>query len=137
MRWSLKASEKVGKKIPGQEQQTRLEWVTKLEEEGNDTTGMLDERPELFMDLTVHWDAFHILSSSRNSGMSVGAIPLPAYESYFRIFGIDSLEEQLEYIKFVGVLDSEFLQWQGEKSESDRQKKESKPKQKGPTARKR
>lgn len=134
MRWSLKASEKVGKKIPGQEQQTRLEWVTKLEEEGNDTTGILDERPELFADLIVYWDAFHTLSPSRNSGMSIGAIPLPAYESYFRIFGIDSLEEQLEYIKFVGALDSEFLQWQGEKSEAN---KENKSKQKGPTARKR
>jgi len=70
---------------------------------------MLDEEPELFDDLAPYWNAFHIMSPSRNTGMSIGAIPLPAYESYFRIFGIDSLEEQLDHIKYVGVLDSEYL----------------------------
>ncbi len=110
---------------------TWLEWVRQLEEDGEDTTGMLDEEPELFSDLIVYWSAFHILTSSRNSGMSIGAIPLPAYESYFRIFGVDSLEEQLNYLKFVGVLDSEYLKWRGEKSEADRKKKEGKSKSKG------
>lgn len=126
MRWSLKASEKIGKG-----EQTKLEWVRQLEEDGHDTTGILEEEPTLFSDLVPYWNAFHILSSSRSSGMSVGAIPLPAYESYFRIFGIDSLEEQLNYIKFVGVLDSEFLLWQGEKSEQRQKKNKAKNKTKG------
>jgi len=125
MGWSLKASEKIGKGT-----QTKLEWVRQLEEDGHDTTGMLDEEPELFTDLVPYWSAFHTLSSSRNSGMSIGAIPLPAYESYFRIFGVDSHEEQLNYLKFVGVLDSEFLKWQGDKSEKERQKSEHKSKSK-------
>jgi len=69
--------------------------------------------------------------------MSIGAIPLPAYESYFRIFGIDSLEEQLNYLKFVGALDSEFLSYHGEQSEKDKQRNESKSKSKGQVGAKR
>jgi len=123
MGWSLKASEK-----KGVGDLTWLEWVRQLEEDGNDVTGMLDEEPEMFSDLAIYWNAFHILSPSRSSGMSVGSIALPAYESYFRIFGVDSLEEQLNYLKFVGVLDSEYLKWQGEKSEENRKKNERKSK---------
>ena len=101
--------------------------------------GMLDEEPDIFSDMVPYWMAFHILTSSRSSGMGVGAIPLPAYESYFRIFGVDSLEEQLNYLKFVGVLDSEYLKWQGEKSEETKRKNEakSKPKSKGQVGRRR
>lgn len=109
--WSLKASEK----MPGGSQ-TKLEWVQKLEEDGHNVAGMLPEEPELFQDLHIYWNAFHILTSSRNSGMSIGAIPLQAYESYFKIFGIDSLEEQLEYLKFVGALDDEYLRYNGEEN---------------------
>jgi hypothetical protein len=126
MMWSLKASEKVGTG-----DQTKLEWVRQLEADGHDTTGMLDEEPDLFHDLHPYWNAFQILSSSRNSGMSIGAIPLPAYESYFRIFGIDSLEEQLAYLKFVGALDNTYLKWQGDEHEKERKKNERKSKSKG------
>ena len=115
MCWSLKASEKVG-----DGPQTKAEWVEQLRADGHDTTGLLEEQPELFSDLIIYYNAFHILSSSRNSGMSIGAIPLQAYESYFRIFGVDSLEEQLVYLKFVGTLDSELLKYQGEESEKKR-----------------
>lgn len=101
---------------------------------------MLPEEPELFNDLHEYWNAFQILTSSRNSGMSLGAIPLPAYESYFRIFGIDSLEEQLDYLKFVGALDNEYLKVSGEESEKKQQKSNTnkpkpKPKSKGRGAR--
>jgi len=126
MAWSLKASEKMS-----DGSQTKAEWVAQLEADGHDTTGMLDEEPELFQDLHIYWNAFQILSSSRNSGMSIGAIPLPAYESYFRIFGVDSLEEQLAYLKFVGTLDNTYLKWQGEESEKKRKKNERKSKSKG------
>jgi len=133
MQWHLKASEKMGKS-----NQTRREWVEQLEADGHDVSGMLDEEPDLFDDLTAYWSAFHILSSSRSVGMGVGAIPLPAYESYFRIMGIDSLEERFEYIKFVGILDSEYLKWNGEQHEKERKKSESKSKPKShPAPRKR
>lgn len=121
MRWSLKANKKIGRG-----DQTLGEWVEQLKKDGHDTTGILEDEPELFPDLIVYWNAFHFLNSSRNSGMSIGAIPLPAYESYFHIFGIDSLEERLEYIRFVSVLDSEFLKWQGENREQDKEKNNSK-----------
>ena len=130
MQWSLEASEKVGKKVKGQKRQTKQEWVQKLEEDGHDVTGMLPEEPDLFQDLHAYWGAFQILTSSRNSGMSIGAIPLQAYESYFRIFSVDSLEEQLEYLKFVGILDSEYLKWNGEQSEKEQQKSKPPPKSK-------
>jgi len=96
---------------------------------------MLPEEPDLFQDMQVYWNAFQILTSSRNSGMSIGAIPLQAYESYFRIFSVDSLEEQLEYLKFVGALDHEYLKWSGEESgkkqQQNKKKPSSKPAQKG------
>lgn len=131
MRWSLEVNEKIGKKIKGVKRQTKLEWVQKLEADGNDVTGMLPEEPELFRDLHPYWSAFQILTSSRNSGMSIGSIPLPAYESYFRIFGIDSLEEQLDYLKFVGALDNEYLKVSGEESEKKQQQNNNKSKTKG------
>lgn len=118
MRWHLKAS----KKHKGG--MSFREWVEQLEADGHDTTGMLDDEPDLFKDLIQYWQAFHVLSSSRSSGMSIGAIPLSAYESYFRIFGIDSLEERLNYIKFVGILDNEFLEYQREKDEAEKKKKQ-------------
>jgi len=123
--WSLKASEK----MPGGSQ-TKLEWVQKLEEDGHNVAGMLPEEPELFQDLHIYWNAFHILTSSRNSGMSIGAIPLQAYESYFKIFGIDSLEEQLEYLKFVGALDNEYLRYNGEENAKKKHETKSKKQQK-------
>ena len=133
MGWHLKASEKMGKS-----DQTRREWVEQLEADGHDVSGLLDEEPELFDDLTPYWIAFHTLSSSRSVGMGIGAIPLPAYESYFRIMGIDSLEEQINYIKFVGVLDDAYLKWNGEQHEKERKKSESKNKSKSkPAPRKR
>jgi len=48
--------------------------------------------------------------------MGVGAIPLSAYESYFRIWKITDLEDQLEYIRFVGALDSVYMEHQSESS---------------------
>lgn len=119
MRWSLKANKKVGK---GSNEMTFREWVKQLEADGHDTTGMLDDEPEIFQDLIVYWNAFHILSSSRSSGFGIGAIPLSAYESYFRIFDVDSLEEQLDYLRFVGVLDSEYLKYQEEQREEEQKK---------------
>jgi len=124
MQWNLKASEKIGSG-----DMTRGEWVEKLQESGQDTSSILEEPPELFPDLVEYWSAFHVLSSSRSSGFSIGYIPLPALESYFRIMNIDSLEERLEYIHFVGVLDSEYLKWQGEQHEKkQKQKPASSPK---------
>ena len=48
--------------------------------------------------------------------MGVGAIPLSAYESYFRIWRITELEDQIEYIRFVGALDSVYLEHQNDES---------------------
>ena len=92
---------------------------------------MLEEEPDLPQYLICFWN---VLSSSRNSGMGLGAIPLPAYESYFRIFGVDSLEEQLDYLKFVGALDSTYLEWHSDENEKKRQEKECKSKTQGRTA---
>jgi len=77
------------------------------------------------MDLVPFWNAFQVLSSSRSVGMGVGAIPLSAYESYFRIWRITDLEDQLEYIRFVGALDSTYLEHQNESSKN-KQKSENK-----------
>ncbi len=55
--------------------------------------------------------------------MGVGAIPLSEYVAYFGIFQVDTLEEQLDHILFVGVLDNEYLKYQNEKSEEEKDKK--------------
>lgn len=132
MRYHLEASEKMGEKVKGRKQLTKGEWVAKLKEDGQEVPpGLLGEEPDLFEDLIVYWVAFHLLSSSRSSGMSIGAIPLPAYETYFRLMGIDSLEERLEYIHFIGVIDGEYLNYQGDKHEDKSNKSKSPPKPKG------
>ena len=77
---------------------------------------MLDDRPDLDSVCMPFWNAYHILSRSRSIGMSSGPIPLSEYEVYFRIFRIDGWEEQLEYIKFVGALDSAYLDYQHKES---------------------
>jgi len=127
MKWHLKASEKIGKKGSDGYQQTRREWAEKLYADGLHKDSKLildlDDEPELFEDLAPYWGAYHVLSSSRNVGMGVGAIPLPAYESYFRIMRIDSLEEQFDYIRFVGLLDNEYLKWTSEQHEKESKKK--------------
>lgn len=83
---------------------------------------MLDDKPELTHDLVPFWNAFQVLSSSRSTGMGVGAIPLSAFESYFRIWRITDLEDQLEYIRFVGALDSEYLAFQNKESKKSQEK---------------
>lgn len=103
MRWTLKHGD-------------NLEWFEQLEAEGKDIGGVLDDRPELTTYLVPFWNAFHVLSNSRQIGMGIGGIPLSAFESYFRIYRITDQEDQLEYIYMVGALDSEYLAFQNEKS---------------------
>lgn len=93
-----------------------MDWFEQLEESGEDTSGITGDRPELFEYLVPYWNAFHVMSKSRSVGMGLGAIPLEAYESYFRIFGIDGLSERLEYITYVGALDSAYLEFQNQES---------------------
>jgi hypothetical protein len=83
---------------------------------------VLDDKPELTGDLVPFWNAFQVLSGSRNVGMGVGSIPLSAYESYFRLWKITDWEDQLEYIRFVGALDSEYLAFQNEESKKSKEK---------------
>ena len=136
MQWHLRASEKIGNKG-----QTRQEWADMLRKDGLDKDADLilnsHDEPELFDDLAQYWNAFHILSSSRSAGMSIGAIPLPAYESYFRIMGVDSLEERLDYIRFVGIIDNEYLQWQGEKHDKESKKNKAPKSQPAPKPKRR
>ena len=83
---------------------------------------MLDEKPELTGDLVPFWNAFQVMSRSRSVGMGVGGIPLSAYESYFRIWRITDWEDQLEYLRFVGALDSEYLDFQSENNKKSQEK---------------
>lgn len=82
-------------------------------------TPALDRRPELFSDLEPVWEAFTVLSPSRNVGFSAGAIPLSEIKAYCEMFGVEGGARQ-ELLYLVRVLDDEYLKITNEKNKRKR-----------------
>jgi len=55
------------------------------------------------------WQAFFILSDSRNTGMGLGAIPLSEIESYMRLYGISGTDVIDGWLYLLREMDREFL----------------------------
>jgi len=79
------------------------EWITEA-----------PEPPEHQSDV---WEAFHILSDSRQSGMSVGPIPLTEIESFFRMFSINDPDLVHEWLTLIREMDNEFMQFMRNKED--------------------
>ncbi len=78
-----------------------------MQAEGH-TIPELEDQPELFQDLMPYYRAFSVLSSSRESGFSIGYIKYSEIVHYLNeenIYG----PERLEYIRWVQFIDGEFV----------------------------
>jgi hypothetical protein len=81
-----------------------------LEERG-EAVPALQNKPELDEFLIPYWKAFQVLSSSRQIGMGIGAIPLTEIEAYMRIYGIEDQEEREDMVYLIGEMDRVFIEY--------------------------
>lgn len=86
-----------------------LKFFQKLEEEGN-SVAALESMPELYFDAVPFWEAFANLSSSRQSGMGLGAIPYSEITSWLTENQIISFENRERYRYFVTFIDGKYLE---------------------------
>lgn len=92
----------------------------KIEQSTGETPPALLAKPLLTEWDTDYWQAFQILSPSRQRGMSgPGAIPLSEIESYFRIYGIDDLEERNQFVLMIRGMDSVWLGHEAKRAERE------------------
>lgn len=86
----------------------------RLEEKGEDIPA-LRNKPELEDYLRPYWEAFYVLTHSRQVGFGIGAIPLSEIDAYLRLYGIDDPEERDELVFFIREMDMEFLAFHNRK----------------------
>lgn len=75
----------------------------------------MENRPELYPDLVPVWEAFVLLSPSRNTGWGAGAIPLSEVKAYCEMFDIEG-DDREELVILLRALDDEYLKSTNEKS---------------------
>ena len=86
----------------------KLEFYEAMEEKTGKTPAPLLDKPSV--DTTVQWylDAFFLLTNSRNTGMSVGRIPLSEITNYGLVFG--TIEDDLRSFCYViNAMDDVYL----------------------------
>ncbi len=66
--------------------------------------------PELFFDAAPFWIAFSELSSSRQSGMSLGSIPYSEISSWLDENDIISFEQRSLYRRFITKMDNKYVE---------------------------
>lgn len=71
----------------------------------------LDDRPSLYPDLRLDYEAFIVLSSSRPVGMAVMAIPISEIKSYMDMFGISSLSERKLFLRRIKIMDGIYMDY--------------------------
>lgn len=79
----------------------------------------MENRPELYPDLVPVWEAFVLLSPSRNMGWGAGAIPLTEVRAYCEMFEIEP-EEREDLLYLLRALDEEYLKSTNEKGKQKR-----------------
>lgn len=84
--------------------------------------------PELFPDLMPFWVAFQQLSTSRQSGMGMGYIPLSEIRGYLDEYRIIEWEDRLEWIQWIQTIDRNFVSIHSEsKNDSKKPQKQDQP----------
>ena len=86
-----------------------IKFFKQLEEEGKDVPA-LNKMPVLFFDAAPFWVAFMNLSSSRQIGMGLGAIPYSEITGWLTENGIVRFEDRERYRRFIDVLDKKYLE---------------------------
>ena len=90
-----------------------------LQEEGVDINRGADtsQDPFLFMDAAPIWNGFQELSSSRQSGFSIGYIPHIQITDWLSENDIISLESRKHYRKFITFIDGLWVAHANDKKE--------------------
>ncbi|HWM89403.1 MAG TPA: hypothetical protein VN493_01405 [Thermoanaerobaculia bacterium] len=73
----------------------------------------------MYPDLVPVWEAFVLLSPSRNMGWGAGAIPLTEVRAYCEMFEIEP-EEREDLLYLLRALDEEYLKSTNEKGKQKR-----------------
>lgn len=94
-----------------------LKFLTGLENEGHHVPALADA-PELYPDALPYWAAFIALSSSRQIGMGLGGIPYTEVTGYLDENRIFKLEHREQYRKWIGFIDSLYVQEKTPKPEA-------------------
>ena len=97
MVWDLKYSHK-------------LKWFNKLEETG-ETIRALNEKPKLYADLALDYQAFKMLNASRQSTMSAAPISMADIYAYMQIFEINNFCTRRQFLYHIKLLDSIYLEF--------------------------
>lgn len=77
--------------------------------------GALDGRPEVADENMFYWNAFSVLTTSREVGFSIGNIPLSEIEAFCRLAGIEDVEERMEFVSVIQAMDREFVEFHRKK----------------------
>lgn len=88
----------------------------------------IDNRPSLYADLQLIWNAFIDLHGSRPSGFGPTAIPTSEVLSWLDLQGIRDRETRIEYYELIRVLDNCWLKWAGKENEKKDKAKNKKKK---------
>ena len=91
-----------------------------MEEEDPNFVSPLKDRPELEEWENEYVMAFYRLTSSRQTGMSIGAIPLSEILVYWEYFELDDLEE---FVFIIQAVDNAYLEQMDKDSKNKSSKK--------------
>lgn len=74
---------------------------------GDDLPERIKNAPQLWMGLSLYYNAFQELSSCRNHGMGIGPIPWQAINDYCMTYEIED-EQREDMFHYIAVLDTNY-----------------------------
>lgn len=87
-----------------------------------DIPSPLLNRPDITPEIAWYLDAFFLLNSSRQTGMSVGRIPLSEVTNYALVFGTIG-DDLKDFCSIISRLDAAYLEWVDKKKPKQDPKK--------------
>ena len=78
----------------------------------------LEDKPELYGDLQMVWDAFNDLHRARPVGFGASPIPLSSIMSWLDIHGIGG-DSAVEIYELISAMDGVWLNWARNKEKQD------------------
>jgi len=83
----------------------------------------MENMPLLFLDAVPIWEAFGSLSSSRQTGFDMGAIPYSEITNWLDENSIIQFEERERYRRFITFIDGVYIEAKTPKEDNKRTKK--------------
>lgn len=78
-------------------------------------TPAIDNRPQLYEDLSDIWTAFVELSATRPIGFGPGPITFTEIDAWLHLHGVTHAGDKEDYAYLIRALDQAWLKWQGER----------------------